>query len=126
MPPVRVVVANRVEALPKSLLTASSRESQIFATVHATSEVRETVPRLRAQLAIVDLEVVSFSELADLCNEFPATAFVCTHRLADDSMWTQALSAGAVDCCQSTDLPLILESADRYVAIKKAEATTAA
>ena len=41
-------------------------------------------------------------------------------------MWMQALAAGAVDCCVSADLPRILENADRYVAIKEAEASTAA
>jgi hypothetical protein len=95
---------------------------QNLTTVHAAASVRESVPRLRAQLAIVDLEVVSFSELADLCREFPATAFVCVHRLADDSMWMQALASGAVDCCLSADLSRILENADRYVAIKEAGA----
>ena len=45
------------------------------------------------------------------------------HRLADDAMWAQALAVGAVDCCLSRDLPRILENADRYIAIKEAEAT---
>ena len=126
MPPVRVVIANPAEALPKFTYKSSYRESQNLTTVHGTAEIRATVPRLRAQLAIVDLEVVTFSELADLCKEFRGTAFVCIHRLADDTMWTQALAAGALDCCLSADLPRILDNADRYVVIKQAEASTAA
>lgn len=118
MPTVRVVVANPVGALPTGALGSTRRHVQNLTTVHATAEVRESVPRLRAQLAVVDLEVVTFSELAELCHEFPATAFVCVHRLADDAMWMKSLAAGAVDCCLSTDLPRILESADRYVALK--------
>ena len=126
MPRVRVVIANPAETLPKSTYKSSNRESQNLTTVHGAAEIRATVPRLRAQLAIVDLELVTFLELAELCKEFPSTAFVCIHRLADDTMWTQALAAGAVDCCVGTDLPRILENADRYVAIKQAEASTAA
>jgi hypothetical protein len=119
MPPVRVVIANPAAPMPKFTYSSSTRELQNLITVHAAAEVREIVPRVRAQLAIVDLDVVSLSELADLCREFPVTAFVCVHRLADDVMWTQALAAGAVDCCISTDLPRILENAERYVAIKQ-------
>lgn len=118
MQPIRVVVANSVEALPKAVLASPYRGVQNLTTVHATAEVRETVPRVRAQLAIVDLEVVTYSEVAELCREFPATAFVCVHRLADDAMWMKSLAAGAVDCCSSADLSRILENADRYVAIK--------
>jgi hypothetical protein len=126
MPPVRVVIAHPVDALPRLQATFAGSESQKPATVHAVSDIRATVPRLRAQLAIVDLELVSFPELAALCREFPATAFVCVHRLADEEMWAQALASGAVDCCLSTELPRILENADRYVTMKEAEASTAA
>ena len=122
MPPIRVVIANSVEAIVGSPVSVSGPDSPIFATVHVTTEIRETVARLRAQLAVVDLEVVSFSELGELCKEFPATAFVCVHRLADDAMWARALAAGAVDCRLSADLERIVENANSYVAIKKATA----
>jgi len=122
MPPIRVVIANSVEAIVGSPVSVSGPDSPIFATVHVTTEIRETVARLRAQLAVVDLEVVSFSELGELCKEFPATAFVCVHRLADDAMWARALAAGAVDCCLSADLERIVENANSYVAIKEATA----
>ena len=126
MPPIRVVIANSAEAIIASPVNVSSPDSKSFATVHATTDIRETVARLRAQLAVVDLEVVSFSELGEMCKEFPATAFVCIHRLADDAMWARALAAGAVDCCLSADLPRIVENANTYAAIKGAEATAAA
>ena len=126
MPPVRVVIASPVSELPKLPLSAPATIHQDLTTVHAVPDIRAIVPRLRAQLAIVNLELVKFPELAELCKEFPATAFVGVHRLADDAMWMQALAAGAVDCCVSADLPRILENADRYVAIKAAEASAAA
>jgi len=126
MPPIRVVIANSAETIVASPVSVSSPDSQSFATVHVTADIRGTVARLRAQIAVVDLEVVSFSDLGELCKEFPATAFVCIHRLADDAMWAQALAAGAVDCCVSADLPRIVENANSYAAGKEAEATAAA
>jgi len=120
--PIRVVIANSAEAIVASPVNLSGPDSTSFATVHATTDIRDTVARLRAQLAVVDLEVVSFSELGELCKEFPATAFVCIHRLADDAMWARALAAGAVDCCLSADLERIVENANSYVAIKEATA----
>jgi hypothetical protein len=126
MPPVRVVIASNIDDLPKLPLLSPHSAQQNLTTVHAVQDIRTIVPRLRAQLAIVNLELVKFSELAELCREFPATAFVCVHRLADDAIWMQALAAGAVDCCVTADLSRILENADRYVAIKEAGTSTAA
>src|ERR1039458_1469984 len=40
------------------------------------------------------LELISMAELKKLCSQFPSTAFVCVHRLADDQMWTEALAMG--------------------------------
>ena len=74
----------------------------------------------------MDLELVSFAELGELCREFPATAFVCTHRLADDAMWSQSLAVGAVDCCLASDLPKILQASDRYIAIRESQAAAVA
>jgi hypothetical protein len=121
-----VVIASNVDDLPKLPSLAAHSPQQDLTTVHAVQDIRATVPRLRAQLAIVNLELVKYSELAELCKEFPATAFVGVHRLADDTIWMQALAAGAVDCCVTADLPRILENAGHYVTIKEAEGIAAA
>ena len=126
MSPVRVVIANPTQDLPPSLLLRFKRHPLSLATVDAPVGLWETVPRLRAQLAVVDLELISFAELNKLCREFPETAFVCIHRLADDFIWSQSLAAGAVDCCLPSDLPHILENAERYIALKHADAVSAA
>jgi hypothetical protein len=34
-----------------------------------------------------------------LHQEFPGLSIVCTHRLADDELWAEALSRGASDVC---------------------------
>ena len=126
MQSINVVLAHRDSALLQSLTPSSHKEFLSFVTVNTASDAGEAIARLRARLAIVDLEVVSFFELDGLCREFPATAFVTTHRLADDDMWSQSLAAGAVDCCVAADLPRILEATERYIPIEELRAASAA
>lgn len=126
MPPINVVLAHQDPALADGLARAIDKQFLDVATVTSVEEVHASIARLRAPLAIVDLEFVDFEELGRLCREFPATAIVCTHRLADDAMWSQSLAVGAVDCCRASDLPGILQASDRYIAIKQARAFSAA
>ena len=126
MRPISVALARREPVLTDNVVRSISKQFSNVATANNAEEVRTAVARQRAGLAIVDLEVVNFAELAQLCREFPATAFVSTHRLADDAMWSQSLSMGAVDCCLAGDLSKILQASERYVAIKQTQTPTAA
>ena len=126
MRPIKIVVAHSDPALTAKLVRSIQKQFHSVETANSLEEFRSAIARLRASLAIVDLELVSLSELGELCREFPATAFVCTHRLADDAMWSQSLSLGAVDCCLAGDVPKILQAPDRYVAIKQSQASSAA
>jgi len=126
MRPINVVLAYRDPVIPERFVGLISKQFHNFATAHNAGEVRAAVARLGAGLAIVDLELIHFPELGELCHDFPTTAFVCTHRLADDAMWSQSLAVGAVDCCLAGDLPKILLASERYVAIKEAQTPTAA
>ncbi len=123
---INIVLAHRDPALTTDVVRSIHRQFQNVATVSNVDEIRSTIARLRAPLAVVDLELVNFSELGELCQEFPATAFVSTHRLADDAMWSQSLAMGAVDCCLASDVPKILQASDRYAAIRQSQATPAA
>ena len=126
MRPINIVLAHRDPALTEHLVRSIQQQFHLVATTHSLDELRTSVARLRSPLAIVDLELVSFSELAELCREFPATAFVCTHRLADDAMWSQSLSLGAVDCCLASDRPRILQASERYVSLHRSQSSSAA
>ena len=79
----------------------------------------------RAPFAVVDLELIRMPELKQVCAQFPATAIVCIHRLADDALWSEALAMGAVDCCYAGDLQGILLAAERYVVLSRAHSTAA-
>src|SRR5438034_652556 len=69
--------------------------------------------KLQADVAIVDIERASISDVHRLSSEFPGVGIVCTHRLADEEMWTEALSAGAADICPSNDTRSIITAAKR-------------
>jgi len=112
MKPLSVVVAQSnsktAEMLEKSLYNH-------FRVVHLAGDVdalRLAIPRYRADVAIVDLELAALSEVQQLKQEFASTTIVCTHRLADEKMWANALAAGAADCCYATDVRAIVLAAN--------------
>jgi hypothetical protein len=73
-------------------------------------------------VAVVDLELAGLTDVQQLARQFPATAIICTHRLADDRMWASALAAGATDCCNSNDLRAITMAAGRAPNFSRAQA----
>lgn len=90
--------------------------------VRSLDEVRTAIPKHRAQLAILDLELASVADVKQLAREFDHTSIVCTHRIPDDEMWASALAAGAIDCCQNADIAAIVQAVDRYVKQARANA----
>jgi DNA-binding NarL/FixJ family response regulator len=113
MKPLSVVVAQSnsktAEMLEKSLYNH-------FRVVHLAGDVDElrlAIPRFRADVAIIDLELAALSEVQQLKQEFAATTIVCTHRLADEAMWANALAAGAADCCYASDVRAIVLAASQ-------------
>jgi len=77
-------------------------------------QLRQKIARERVHLAIVDMEMAGLSEVERLRRDFAGLCVICTHRLADDEMWTAALNAGAADMCASVDTRGILSAALRH------------
>jgi DNA-binding NarL/FixJ family response regulator len=123
---INAVLAHRNPGSAAGLAASLNREFRNIAIAGTAQEVRSAVQRLRAPFAVVDLELINKSELRALCTEFRSTAFVCIHRLADDQMWSDALAAGAMDCCLASDLRGILMAADRYVVLNRSQSAAAA
>ena len=99
---------------PVILLQADSPQSSalrrkledIFGAVQPVSSVaqaRRAVAMNRASYAVIDSEIASFDDISALTHDFPATGFVCIHRLADEQMWAEALNAGALDIFSPND-----------------------
>ncbi len=84
-------------------------------TVRSIAELRKIASNARIQVGILDLDVVTFHDVAALHNQF-GIEIVCTHRAPDDTMWTQALGAGALDCCCDQDAPSICQAIQRTMA----------
>jgi len=124
--PINVVLAHSDAASADRLAASLGKQFRNLLVTKSLPEVKSAVARFRAPFAVIDLELIKLYDLKELCHEFPATAFVCIHRLADDRMWADALSAGAVDCCYAGDVDGIMLASDRYVVISRARAVAAA
>jgi len=85
-------------------------------TLAEKTQVRQAILKARAQVAVVDLEMFTLPEVKELCEEFRHIAVVCTHRLADEKLWTNVMNAGAADCCLPTDVDGILFAVRRNAA----------
>jgi DNA-binding NarL/FixJ family response regulator len=108
------VVLLQVDPVVAQSLTNSLLSS--FRSVHAVrsmEELRGSILKHRAKVVTLDMEMASLPEVERLSHEFPGLSVVCTHRLADEEMWTAALSAGASDICPTYDTHSILSAAVR-------------
>jgi DNA-binding NtrC family response regulator len=85
-------------------------------------ELRTAIARHRAEVAVVDVEASCLAEVTRLHREFPGVSIVCTHRVADEEMWTAALNAGASDMCPACDTQGIVQSAERNALLESAHA----
>jgi DNA-binding NtrC family response regulator len=78
-----------------------SRACNVF-VAGSLDELRRVVKKQNVQAVVVDLDVVPMKEVTALCREHGLDV-VCTHRVADEKMWVEAVNAGAVDVCYPTD-----------------------
>jgi hypothetical protein len=125
MRPINVVLAHHDAVLAERLAASLNKQFRNLVIAKSCEEIKLAVSRLRSPFAVVDLELLSLSEVKELCRGFPATAFVCIHRLADDRMWSDALAMGAVDCCCAADVPGILLASERYVVLSRGRSAAA-
>lgn len=122
MKPLSVVVAQSNSKTGESLAKSLYNHFRTVNVVGGIDELRYSIPRHRADVAIVDLELATVEDVQQLSHEFPATTIVCTHRLADEKIWMQALSAGAADCCHDSDVRAIVLAATHTQPLSHAHA----
>jgi DNA-binding NarL/FixJ family response regulator len=114
MQPLNVVLLQSDPGTVQSLIAPLG---SCFRSVHearSLGDVRNSVAQHNAEIVILDIEMTSLPDLKKLCHDFPEACIVCNHRLADEEMWTEVLSAGAADCCASSDPRSIVEAVCRY------------
>jgi DNA-binding NtrC family response regulator len=122
MQPLNVVVASSDSQAAARLAASLNSHFHSVSVARSIDEVRRAIPKHRAQLAIVDLELASLHDVQELCHEFDATSVVCTHRIPDEEMWMEALAAGAIDCCQTADVTGIVQAVDRNLKMARSNA----
>jgi DNA-binding NarL/FixJ family response regulator len=123
MKPLNVVVAQNDSSYAEVLAASLQNHFHVVAVAYDLNEVRSAIPKHRADVAVLDLEMATLPEIDALRREFPQVEIVCTHRLADENLWTQALAAGARDCCHPSDVRGIVFAASHTVPMAR---TTAA
>ena len=119
---VNVVVLEKDARVARSL---AGKLSSHFHAVHLTrsrDEFRHRVAEKRPEVVVVDVEYSRLTDVRSLHADFPTLPIVCTHRIADENLWIEAMEAGASDVCRSDDVQNVLTSVLRSVGSAKAAA----
>lgn len=111
MKPLSVVVFQNDRKCAESLIKSLHTHFRVVNVARDLEDLKRSIPQHSADAAIVDLEFAGLDDVQSLHQEFPAISIVCTHRLADEQMWSSALAAGAADCCSSWDVRAIVLAA---------------
>lgn len=122
MKPLSVVVAQSSPKAADSLMKSLYNHFRVVNKAGDLAELRHSIPKHRADVVILDLEVADIDQVQRLRKEFTGTTFVCTHRLADEKMWADALAAGAADCCHTSDVRAIVLAASQTKPLSHAHA----
>lgn len=122
MKPLSVVVAQSSAKVNETLAKSLYNHFRVVTTASSLGDLMHSIPKHRADVAIVDLELADMRQVEELVRQFSDTTVVCTHRLADEKMWTEALAVGAADCCNSSDVRAIVLAASNVKPLSHAHA----
>lgn len=113
MKPLSAVVAQKDSRTTEALVKPLYNHFRAVHTARDLDELRRCIAERHTDVAVVDLELVGLNQVRQLMREYSDTTVICTHRLADERLWTEALSAGVADCCHSLDVRAIVLAATR-------------
>lgn len=99
----------------KNLLASVKSVSEGVFAVQSLAELRKLATKSSIRVGVLDLDVVTIPEIARLRRQL-GIEIVCTHHAPDDVMWTDALGAGAFDCCFDEDGPAICRAIQQSMA----------
>jgi DNA-binding response OmpR family regulator len=114
-----VVVLESDPRLAQSLAGGLSSHFNSVQLTRSQDELRERIARNRPEVVILDMESSRLTDVRNLHRDFPTLPIVCTHRLPDEELWIAALEAGASDVCPADDVPKVLSSVLRNVAMAR-------
>jgi hypothetical protein len=98
-----IVILQANLARAQNLASNSKSVSQAVFIVQSLPELQALVAQFPISVGVVDLGLVPVQEVGRLRRQL-GLEIVCTHHTPDDTMWTAALNAGAIDCCFDDDV----------------------
>jgi hypothetical protein len=109
-----VILQNNPTRAKNLMASVQSVAGSVFA-VRSLAELQKLASKSSIRVGVLDLDVVTFPEIARLRRQL-GIEIVCTHHAPDDTMWTEALGAGAFDCCFDDDAPSICRAIQKSMA----------
>ena len=122
MNPLKVVIVQSDSTVAAPLADLLRQHFRAVHTVPSLAEVRAAVLKHRAHVVVLDVELAGLSQVEQLRREFKNLCIVCTHRLADEDMWSEVMSAGATDICCSSDISGIVSATLRHTPVAQTAA----
>jgi hypothetical protein len=101
-----IVILQNDPARADDLVSQVKSVSEAVFIVQSLPELQALVTQFPIQIGVLDLGLVTLQEVIRLRRQL-GMEIVCTHRTPDEAMWTEALDAGALDCCFDDDIPAI-------------------
>jgi hypothetical protein len=101
-----IVILQKDPSRAENLVAKVRSVSDAVFIVQSVAELQALVSQFSIQIGVLDLGLVTFQEIIRLRRQL-GMEIVCTHHTPDDGMWTDALDAGALDCCFDDDGPAI-------------------
>jgi DNA-binding NtrC family response regulator len=99
MEPLSVVLYQNNADVAQALASSLTSHFHSVHVARTSVDIRTTIARHRADVLVLDLENSCLNDVQSLIREFPRLSIVCTHRLADEELWAEALRQGARDMC---------------------------
>jgi DNA-binding NtrC family response regulator len=107
MEALKVVVYHNDPGTAHDLAVSLSQHFNAVQPARKYEEVRAAVHQDQADVLVMDLETSRSDEIGRLHREFPSLCIVGTHRLADETIWTDALNQGAADVCEPRGIEVV-------------------
>jgi hypothetical protein len=100
--PKAVVILQDDPARAQNLASQIRSISDVVFVAQSLAEFQTIASQFPIPIGVLDLGLVSFEEIVHLRLHL-GMEIVCTHRTPDEVMWTEAMDAGALDCCFNDD-----------------------
>jgi len=111
MQPTNIVLLQSDPTIAEMLTASLSNSFHGVHVARSVDELRHTAAKYHPYAIILDLESATLNDVEALKQEFEGIRIICNHRVADEEMWTKTLTAGADDCCPSSDMRGIVTAA---------------